>query len=769
MDVTFERGPGVPIPDGLVVDVAELDAPSGTILEERRLELEGATFFAMEGDTNRVLAVAGDDAGALSMAAVANDAAGAAIATGFVEIPREDGVAIATVVLMSSAPGDAGSDTGTDAGTDVGLDSGSDTGSDMGSDASSDVGMDSGSDAGTDSAMAVCGDGVSDPPEECDGADVGMNNCTTVGMFSGGTLACDGTCMFDVSMCLPPPSTPVLRRPLNNSYVGSVHVSGSLRPEFEWEASTVAGGSPMISYELTYGTDPSLMAGVTMQITPALTFQPAMDLVVSTTAPVGNRIYWQVRACAGSACSPPSPIWWVNVGRSNKDFNGDGYADLAVGSLRDNIPGIDAGRVHLHLGSPAGPSLTADLLFSGDPTETEFGASVSYADLNADGFADLVVGAYEELSNGAGEAFVLLGGTGAGPGGDATADLMLNGDATGDFYGYDVAGVGDVNGDGFDDFVVGARYYDGAVGTDSGRAYLYYGGPALDATPDALLEANATDGEFGVAVAGGDVNGDGLADVAVGARSSSLAGATSGAVYLYFGSNGPFSVTPGLALAGLDTSSAAFGSAVAVGDVNDDGFCDIIGGAELDDTAVANAGAAYLFLGSGVPDAMVDASLFGDGNNDRSGNAIAISEDVNGDGFRDVVIGAFLDDPGGEMDAGSASVYFGGAGGLSATADGFLAPGLAGDLFANRLGAPGDLDGDGLGDIVIGVNLDDEASVNAGAAYLYYGMAGVAFDETFDLKLLGLASGDNFGFSIASLLGAAEDTGLLCLPERVSL
>ena len=146
-------------------------------------------------------------------------------------------------------------------------------------------------------------------------------------------------------------------------------------------------------------------------------------------------------------------------------------------------------------------------------------------DMNRDGYADVIVGAYHNDTGGAdaGRAYVYFGG--ARP--DDRPDLILTGEAAGDAFGYSVAGVGDANGDGFSDVIVGA-YGNDAGGSAAGRAYIYFGGNGPDAVSDFTITGEASLDNLGYAVSGvGDLDGDGMADAAVAAP---FAGA--GRVYL---------------------------------------------------------------------------------------------------------------------------------------------------------------------------------------------------------------------------------------------
>ena len=586
-----------------------------------------------------------------------------------------------------------------------------------------------------DTACTDCGDGVAGGAEACDGADLAGQDCTTAGAFSGGALACTATCdAFDTSGCNGPPTVPALRRPLNGAYVGSIWAAGSRRPLFAWEASTVAGGAP-ISYELDYATDPSFAAGVTTVPTVATSAQPAADLPVALIAPVGARFYWRVRACAGSACSAYTAAWWVNVGRSDRDFDGDGFADALAGA-----EGADA--AYLYRGAAGGLDATADVVFAG-PAGSAFGGSVAYAgDLNADGFADVAVGAALAQPGSlfqAGQVSVYLGSAA----GDAAADGVIDG-ALGALLGSVVGAAGDVDADGFADLYVSAP------GSES--AFLFRGGPggALDTTADATL-SGTPGSSFGldVGVAGGDLNGDGFGDLAAGGPGDDAAGAGAGRVDVWLGGPGAFDPVADAAFFG-EAPGDAFGIWVdGAGDVNGDGFADLIVGAGSSDGAGADAGRAYVFFGGpGGPDASADGVLDGEAAGDQLGARVAGLGDLNGDGLADVGAGAPTSDAGGAA-AGRAYVFFGAAGAaLDATADGVLTGSGAGENFG-MIGAAGDVDGDGVDDLIVGAAFHDAGPLtDAGRALLFRGGPGAALDGTADATLVGLGAGFFFGRSV---------------------
>jgi hypothetical protein len=281
-----------------------------------------------------------------------------------------------------------------------------------------------------------------------------------------------------------------------------------------------------------------------------------------------------------------------------------------------------------------------------------------------------------------------------------------------------VASAGDVNGDGYADVVVGAP------GTGAG-AFVYLGAAGgTSTTPLALLpEIDATNAGRSVASAG-DVNGDGFADIIVGAPST-----TSGTAYLYFGEAGGPSRAPQELAPPSNPEALYFGTFVAGAmDVNGDGFADVVVGSSLSGGIYAHA---YVFLGGASGLSTTPSMLpYGLGG--------ASAGDVNSDGFDDVVLGAS-----GPADTSgtSAYVYLGAAGGLSQTPE--MLAGPLPSLGTNAVGA-GDINGDGFADILVGA-----PSTDTGVVSVFFGAAaGLAMTPSLVLETPGPSLG--FGASLAS-------------------
>ncbi|HEU4725265.1 MAG TPA: PKD domain-containing protein, partial [Candidatus Eisenbacteria bacterium] len=237
----------------------------------------------------------------------------------------------------------------------------------------------------------------------------------------------------------------------------------------------------------------------------------------------------------------------------------------------------------------------------------------------------------------AGRAYVYFGGSAA----DNVADMTLTGAAPFDHFGWSCAGAGDINADGFSDVIVGA-YQNDAGGTDAGRAYIYFGGASPNNVPDLILTGGPDSEIFGVAVASaGDVNGDGFSDVIVGADLNSSPGFHAGRAYLFYGGPGADAI-PDKTLSGA-YAGGIFGADVAsAGDVNRDGYSDIFVGAWGFSAAGQEAGSAYLFLGGPSMDTVPDQVYTGEAPGDRFGVSAGSAGDVNGDGALDLIIGAYF-------------------------------------------------------------------------------------------------------------------------------
>ncbi|MER2513961.1 MAG: hypothetical protein ABTQ25_16360, partial [Nitrosomonas ureae] len=412
----------------------------------------------------------------------------------------------------------------------------------------------------------------------------------------------------------------------------------------------------------------------------------------------------------------------------------------------------------------------------------DLGRLVSGAgDVNGDGFDDFMVGTPHADPNGlsSGSTYVVFG---KASGFDATMDLSsldgsngfrLDGVKNGDWSGDSFSNAGDVNGDGFDDLIIGAY----RAGNFSGSSYVVFGkSSGFDAAMN-LSDLNGNNGfrmdgeagsRSGASVNGvGDVNGDGFDDVIIDSS------------YVVFGKASGFSAT--MNLSGLDGSDGfrlnkAGSSASRTGDVNGDGFDDVIIGG-VSGVASSYISSSYVVFGkaSGF-DAVMNLSgldgtngfrLDGEAVFDSSGFSVDGAGDVNGDGFDDLIIGAFRADPNGS-NSGSSYVVFGRASGFDATMNlsnldgnnGFRLDGeTAYDFSGISVSSAGDVNGDGFDDLIIGaLSASPNGALGSGSSYVVFGKVS-GFDATMDLssingsngfRLDGVAAGDGSGGSVSA-------------------
>ena len=407
------------------------------------------------------------------------------------------------------------------------------------------------------------------------------------------------------------------------------------------------------------------------------------------------------------------------------DVNGDGYSDVVVGAYQYDGGSTDEGRAYVYLGSASGLAAAAAWTAESNQTNAFFGYSVGSAgDVNGDGYSDLVVGAYyyDDETADEGRAYVYLG---SASGLASSAAWTGESDQATSHYGFAVASAGDINGDGYSDVAVGARYYDTTATSAAGQVFVYLGsasGPST--TASSTLDSGQNMAWFGYSAgSAGDVNGDGFGDLIVGSAYYDNGSSDEGKAFVYLGSASGLA-TDSSWTAESDQASALFGASVAsAGDVNGDGYGDVVVGAPYYDDGETNEGTAFVYLGAASGLATIAAwTAASDQTGAYFGSAVASAGDVNGDGYGDVAVGAELYDNG-SADEGRVYVYLGSSTGLTTTAAWTEESDQAGAEFGHSVSAAGDVNGDGYGDIIVGAYLYDNGSTDEGMAFLFLGSA----------------------------------------------
>ncbi len=334
---------------------------------------------------------------------------------------------------------------------------------------------------------------------------------------------------------------------------------------------------------------------------------------------------------------------------------------------------------------------------------------------------------------------------------------IYDGDQSSAQFGYSVATAGDVNGDGYDDVIVGARFYSHTLYKE-GAAFVFYGSRGgLSVAPDWQVGGGQTGSRFGAAVGtAGDVNDDGYDDVIVGAPEYTLeiqSQSREGRAYVYYGSASGLSATPDWIIEG-DQGSAFLGDSVGTaGDVNGDGYDDIIIGAPNYTNGETNEGRVYVYLGFGSGQT---TSLFWFAESDQTkalfGSSVGTAGDVNNDTYDDIIVGAPYYD-GGESDMGAAFVFYGSTDVLSATSV-ITCSGCAGAHFGASVGTAGDVNGDGYDEVIVGAPAYSNTVDVVGAAFVFHGSASGLNSITPTWMFAGTQDNAYFGISV----GTAGDT-----------
>ncbi|MFH1915858.1 MAG: integrin alpha, partial [Nanoarchaeota archaeon] len=496
-----------------------------------------------------------------------------------------------------------------------------------------------------------------------------------------------------------------------------------------------------------------------------------------------NASFWGIEGSVEGEGGDISGSALTSVG----DVNGDGYDDFVIGaSGRNPGTGLDTGESYLVFGRASGWAMdtsvtSSNASFWGETGSDYAGYSVSgVGDVNGDGYDDFVIGANGRNpgpATRAGESYLVLGrasgwamntwlGNCAG-GSDNCSNASFWGETASGYAGTSVSGVGDVNGDGYDDFVIGANHRNPGPGVNTGESYLVLGrasGWVMDVNlsgvgdnrSNASFWGEASGDSAGFSVSGvGDVNGDGYDDFVIGAPYRNLGPvASAGESYLVLGRASGWVMDVNLSGPGDNRSNASFwgeaksdnaGRSVSgVGDVNGDGYDDFVIGAAADPNGAAGAGESYLILGrasgwvmdvnlSGPGDNRSNASFWGEAKSDNAGRSVSGVGDVNGDGYDDFLIGAYARKIGSAIFTGESYLVLGRASGwsldvnLSGVGDNRSNASFWGEVAVDQAGTAvsgaGDVNGDGYDDFLIGAPIRDPGigADSIGESYLILG------------------------------------------------
>jgi hypothetical protein len=459
------------------------------------------------------------------------------------------------------------------------------------------------------------------------------------------------------------------------------------------------------------------------------------DVIVGAPADNSGGLYGRAFVFLGSAAGVlDDPDWetgetdyahygdWVATAG---DVTGDGYSDVLVGAHIYSGDISLEGRAYLYEGSASGLSTTPSWTDEGGQNNSDYGWCVATAgDINADGYSDVLVTAKEYTNDQEKEGRVYLY-MGHYDGLSTDPVWFTEGDMDSVWCGWSAASAGGVNGDGFGDIIVGIP--DFVVGGDEiGRVVAFYGGLAGPRTQAGwVTESNQTDARYGASLAGvGDVNGDGYSDVLVGAPGYDYGQVDEGAVFLFLGSHQGLSWVFSWYAEGNQAGAALGVSVAGAGDVNGDGYPDGIVGAPGYRNTIDDEGAAFIWY-SGSPygnPANASWSAFGGQGDSDFGFSVNGGGDFNGDGYADVIVGAPYYDAG-QTNEGAVFVYLGSETGPSPTRDWFHGADFANAEYGLSVAGAGDFNGDGYSDVLVGAPKYYVGETWEGYAFIYLGSA----------------------------------------------
>lgn len=472
--------------------------------------------------------------------------------------------------------------------------------------------------------------------------------------------------------------------------------------------------------------------------------------------------FWRLRGTQGAATgASTSAVWQLRVGARSAtgdrdrswgvwpDVDGDGAGDVLVGAQGAHS---SAGEATVWRATATTLVEQPSLRVRGSVAGDRFGAAVAtLGDINGDGYGDYAIGA-PEANAGAGAVRVRFGGP------SMLADATLSGvdhALAGAQFGASIAGLGDVDGDGYGDFAVGAPHANPVGCLGCGFVRVFFGAASgVSARTPARMQGRAIADLFGSAVSGvGDFNGDGFADMAVGAPGSTPSGrAECGEVHLFAGSSAGFSTVADRVIECLVAGDIFGWSVSGAGDVNGDGLADFVVGAHNTQGGMPATigGIAAVFEGALTASAVRLGVVLNGDVFDRQGWSVSSAGDVNGDGFADIIVGAWAASPGGRNGTGVARLYAGSATGVLAARARVIEGVAANDMLGRAVAAVGDLNRDGFDDVVLGAPAFDQTPLGrAGAIHVRLGSAAGLGATTWTV-VAGAAINDRFGGALAA-------------------
>ncbi|MBN1900665.1 FG-GAP repeat protein [Candidatus Sumerlaeota bacterium] len=462
----------------------------------------------------------------------------------------------------------------------------------------------------------------------------------------------------------------------------------------------------------------------------------------------------------GGAAGPGSSSNWRFEGNQQSaklgyavstagDVNKDGYSDVIISAPGYSNDQAIEGRVFVFYGGSGGLGIIPSILES-NQSSSHFGGSVSTAgDVNGDGYSDVIVGAdnYQETFQVEGKVFVFHG---SGSGISISPSWSAVGGKEQTSFGMSVRFAGDVNKDGYSDVIIGAPYYDNTL-LNRGKVFVYYGsGTGLESSPAWEKEGGATDEYLGYSVSGaGDVDGDAYADVIIGAPGFSNEQVIEGAAIVYYSSASGLSASPDW-MVESNHAGEYFGNSVSTaGDMDGDGFADVIVGAYSYTCGETDEGAVYVFKGDQYGLKTSWHSRWEPNQaNANYGYCVSFAGDVNGDGLSDVIVGALAYDSG-QTDEGKCFLYYGEREMPESISSWTKESDQANSEFGQTVACAGDINGDGYSDVILAAPYYDNGEINEGRIYVYLGQVN---DELMDIPFITLEGNEdyaNFGYSVA--------------------